>query len=409
MRTLRVFGDENAVPVTGAQKTLHQRNKSSPALSTMHNAGSLKLAAKRTAFGDVSNTANVSRPSKDDFAISGKGAFIIPEKPLQPDKKTTNLLRPAQRPLSVSGLKSLLNGTTNSASQVLVKQALVEVQPSVQLPNQTANTRKIVTKKSNAIFKDTFPTQPESSVSDQQKPSATNAATAPVHRDLLHRQQTTQIDGNQESQPGLFRKPSKHVVQQEQQEDKASVNPSTQTSLEESAALRSDGIYVDEHGRVQSYDYIDPVQLAEIVPVENEVVATREIPSQNGRTVLESIAEAQIPKLQSRSEPETARKPTLAPVSEPEEYWDDEGEENYDEEGYVTARSFKSRGDNTTGGVTTVLFPKLNQKAKKEIAAAKDLIEGSKTAAELEDEAWDTTMVAEYGDEIFQYMKELEV
>ena len=51
----------------------------------------------------------------------------------------------------------------------------------------------------------------------------------------------------------------------------------------------------------------------------------------------------------------------------------------------------------------------MNQKAKKEIAAARELIERSKTAQELEDEAWDTTMVAEYGEEIFQYMKDLEV
>ena len=40
---------------------------------------------------------------------------------------------------------------------------------------------------------------------------------------------------------------------------------------------------------------------------------------------------------------------------------------------------------------------------------AKEIIEGSKTIEELEDEAWDTTMVAEYGDEIFDYMRNLEV
>lgn len=46
---------------------------------------------------------------------------------------------------------------------------------------------------------------------------------------------------------------------------------------------------------------------------------------------------------------------------------------------------------------------------KKEIAAATELVESSRTQEEIEDEAWDTSMVAEYGDEIFAYMRELEV
>ena len=90
---------------------------------------------------------------------------------------------------------------------------------------------------------------------------------------------------------------------------------------------------------------------------------------------------------------EVIQKSMLPPVSEPEEYWEEDAVENYEEEGYVTARSFKSRADSTTGNATTVLFPKVTQKTKKEISAAKELIEGSKTIEEIEDEAWDTTMV----------------
>jgi hypothetical protein len=97
-------------------------------------------------------------------------------------------------------------------------------------------------------------------------------------------------------------------------------------------------------------------------------------------------------------------------VSEPEEYWEEEEEEElYDEQGYTTAHSYRSRGDNTTGGATTVLFPKVTNKVKKELALAKDIVESSRTAEEIEDEQWDTSMVAEYGDEIFHYMRELEV
>lgn len=387
------------MPTAAVQKTLHQRNKSSPSLSTMLNAGGLRLAAKRTAFGDVSNTANVSRPSKDDSVIGGKGDYNALEKtiPAQQERRTTALLRPAQRPLAAS--KALLN-VPNYPSQP----PLLEVQQPLQALVQTANMRKVVTKKSTAIFKDPALTQLELSMPDLHKVHTSAAPAAPVHRELPARQQTKETDAYQDSQPGLARKQSEHTSQQEPQE-KATVTSATQTSSKEPLALRSDGVYIDEQGQVQPYDYVDPVELADIGPAGKNLKVDQEAPKPNSRTSLEQVLDTHPVKQQS----EAARKSTLAPVSEPEEYWDDEGEENYDEEGYVTARSFRSRGDNTTGGATTVLFPKVSQKAKKEIAAAKHMIEGSKTVEELEDEAWDTTMVAEYGEEIFQYMKDLEV
>ncbi|KAK4694227.1 G2/mitotic-specific cyclin 3/4, partial [Lecanoromycetidae sp. Uapishka_2] len=406
-RTLRVYGDENILPTTAAQKTLHQRNKSSPSLSTTLQAGGLKMAAKRTAFGDVSNTANLSRPSKDDSVVGGKGGYSITEKviPTLQDKKTTSFLRPAQRPISVGGIKGLLNNVTNSINPPSVKQPLVELEQSVQTTNQAAQTRKVVTKKSTAIFKDTGLAQPEQTALEPQKPPPSVALLAPVHRELLPRQRHMQTEVSQVPQPPLTCKPSEPITSSDLQ--KARTEPSAvQASSEEPPVLRSDGIYVDDQGQVRLYDYEEPTEPIEVArPAEKEVVVNEENPKQDIRRALDPILANQ----PTNTRPEPISKSTLAPVSEPEEYWDDEAEENFEEEGYATARSFRSRGENTTGGATTVLFPKVNQKAKKEIAAAKDLIEGSKTAEELEDEAWDTTMVAEYGEEIFGYMKDLEI
>ena len=392
------------IPTAGAQKTLHQRNKSSPALSTMHQAGGLKLAAKRTAFGDVSNTANVSKPSKDDSAIGAKGDYGIMDKaiPTQQDKKTSSFLRPAQRPLSVSGLKGLLNNVANSTNLPSVKQPLIDIQQPLQQTAQAANPRNLVMKKSTAVFKDAVATQPQYSAPEVEKPLPTTAPIAPVHRDLQPRQQLKESNESQEPQCKLQPPQSKRAVQQ----DIAAALPAIQPSSEQPAVLRSDGVYIDEHGQVQLYELEESMEhVAVLQPNEKGVLLPVEVPNQNGKRGEDRLLDAYL----SKTHPEPHRKPTFAPVSEPEEYWDDEGEENYDEEGYATARSFKSKGDNTTGGATTVLLPKVNQKTKKEIAAAKELIEGSKTAEELEDEAWDTTMVAEYGEEIFQYMKDLEV
>ena len=402
-RTIRVT-DENAIPATGTQKTLHQRNKSSPALSSMLHPGGVKLGTKRTAFGDVSNIANVLRPSKDDSAIGGKGESIQ-EKPLQAqyDRKTASFLRPAQRPLSVSGLKGLLTGTTTN--QQPIKQPLSEIQQPAPPTVSAANTRKVVTKGSTAVFNDPASTQPQQPSVDLQKPLPPTAPIPPVHRELQARPPVAQPDDVQQPQHELTRKRSEHIATREAQETTAA--PSVdQASSDEPAVLRSDGIYIDNQGQVRLYEYTDTIEHVDIIqPIDAASLVTAAAQKQAIISDLDHLLDAQL----ARSQPDPVAKSTGATVAEPEEYWDEEGEENYDEEGYVTARSFRSRGENTTGGATTVLFPKVNQKAKKEIAAARELIERSKTAQELEDEAWDTTMVAEYGEEIFQYMKDLEV
>ena len=405
-RTLRVY-DENSLPTAGTQKTLHQRNKSSPALSSMLHAGGLKLAAKRTAFGDVSNTTNVSRPSKDDSAIGGKVDFSMQEKPLQiqQDRKTASFLRPAQRPISVSGLKGLLNNVTTITSQQPSKQPLIESkQPSLPT-NAVANTRKILTKKSTAVFKDIAPPSVDQPGLDVLKPLPPTAPAIPIHGELQVQPPLKQTEDVQQSQTELTRRRSKYAAAQETQNIAAA--PSTeQASSDAAAVLRSDGIYIDDQGQVRLYEYTNDVERVNVVETATtENFATVAVQKNAVETDRENPLDARLAKCQ----PDPLTKSATSYVQEPEEYWDDEGEGNYDEDGYVTARSFKSRGENTTGGATTLLFPKVNQKARKEIAAAKDLIEGSKTAEDLEDEAWDTTMVAEYGEEIFQFMKDLEV
>lgn len=404
-RTLRaIYGDENIIATAGAPKTLHQRNKSSPALSTIHQAGGLKLAAKRTAFGDVSNTAIFSRPSKDDSTIGAKGDYSITEKSIltQQDKKAPSLLRPAQRPLSVSGLKGLLNNVANATNLPSVKQPLVDIQQPLQQTSLAVNSRKLMTKKGTAVFKDVLATQPQFTVPEVQKPLPTTALIAPIPRELQPRQHHNESHEPQSKPP-----PTRSEQADQQVAPQMAAAPSAaQASYEEPAVLRSDGIYIDEQGQVQLNGLEESIEHVEnLQPSDKGMLLPVEVPNPNGKADRDHVLDAYLVK----SHPEPHRRSTIAPVSEPEEYWDDEGDDNYDEEGYATARSFKSRGENTTGGATTVLFPKVNQKTRREIAAAKELIEGSKTAEELEDEAWDTTMVAEYGEEIFQYMKDLEV
>ena len=96
-------------------------------------------------------------------------------------------------------------------------------------------------------------------------------------------------------------------------------------------------------------------------------------------------------------------------LSEPEEYWD-EDEEDYDDQdqAYTTAHSIRSR-DMTTGGVTVVLQPRVTARVQHELDDAALDVARTRPREDIIEEAWDVSMVAEYGDEIFSYLREMEV
>lgn len=97
-------------------------------------------------------------------------------------------------------------------------------------------------------------------------------------------------------------------------------------------------------------------------------------------------------------------------TSEPEEYWDEEEDEDQgDEQGYVTAHSTKSRAESTTGAATTVVLPVFTSRERELLEIAEKDVINKITPQELEDDMYDISMVAEYSDEIFEYMRELEV
>ncbi|GAO15776.1 hypothetical protein UVI_02021580 [Ustilaginoidea virens] len=97
-------------------------------------------------------------------------------------------------------------------------------------------------------------------------------------------------------------------------------------------------------------------------------------------------------------------------LSEPEEYWDEEEDDDYEDQdqAYTTAHSFRSQ-NLTTGGVTTILAPRVTTKVQRELEEAKLQVQQTRSLDDIEEEMWDVSMVAEYGEEIFEYMRELEI
>ncbi|KAE9373638.1 hypothetical protein N431DRAFT_465916 [Stipitochalara longipes BDJ] len=367
-RAIRVQPDENTAPPLSKQ-TLHQRHKSTGTLSSMLQVGGLKAAAKRTAFGDVSNTAKSLSTVHDDSVITGKHVYQEIVKPVVAQEKSSAFLRPAQRPLNGAVAKAPLAITSSTSSDPIsnIPRALPEV--------KGAAVKRTLSKKNTSIYKDADAENAQpSQVDANQAVRPGSAPVPPVHQSLGPRQHKSQPQINHLTKPEL---PSLRRTL-------SKLPSNTHVDASQEDALHSDPVYEDAQ----------EVQIATSDEVyENQLRLERE----EKELAAKEIIERQLRQL-----------PAPPLVSEPEEYWEEDEEEMYDEQGYTTAHSNPSRGDNTTGGATTVLFPKVTNKVRNELAAAKSFVEASRTIEEIEDEQWDTSMVAEYGDEIFAYMRELE-
>jgi G2/mitotic-specific cyclin 3/4 len=339
----------------------------------MLQVGGLKAAAKRTAFGDVSNTVKSVSNVQDDSAISGKHVLQEIVKPLAPQEKPSTFLRPAQRPLNGAGAIVPLNNNSSSASNPIsnIPRGLPEI--------KGAAIKRTLSKKNTLIYKDVDSEQMQPSQIDaSQSARPGSAPVPPVHQSLGPRQH--------KSQPQIIPPPINITTKPDLQSLQRTLSklPDNNYADLPQDPLHSDPVYVDA----------PEVQVTSDEAYETHMRLERE----EKELAAKEIIERQLRQL-----------PAPPLVSEPEEYWEEDEEEMYDEQGYMTAHSNPSRGDNTTGGATTVLFPKVTNKVRTELAAAKSYVEASRTIEEIEDEQWDTSMVAEYGDEIFAYMRELEV
>jgi hypothetical protein len=263
-----------------------------------------------------------------------------------------------------------------------------------------ANSRKVLNKRNNAVFKDPGlqPVVEAESVTsyETQLSSGNNTCTT----DVLAEQSGT-VAVNAAPSP----KPVKDVKGSTVLESHVDF-PDPVTS-DEYPALRQDGVSISDSAEFKSYG-TNPHGNG----VNDEVRPVKEMPSAACESVKAELISANeaLLKIPGEGAAGGGVKYDHCPApSEPEDYWEDEDEDNYGDDGYVTARSHRSRGENTTGGATVILFPKVTQKVKRELAIAKQFVEATRTVEDMEDESWDTSMVAEYGDEIFQYMREREV
>ncbi|ORY09961.1 cyclin-like protein [Clohesyomyces aquaticus] len=358
--------DENAPPQTMAGKTIHQRNKSTPALSSLLQVGGIKAAAaKRTAFADVSNTARQPL-AKDDMQVPGKakGLSMLKDPAIVTAKefaKPAALLRPAQRPLATLPAKADASNVNQTIAPAVPKHMAVDA-------GLQSNIRKVLSKKATTIFKE--------SQSDP-IPETGNAPAAVPTRRPLGSVPASSLNADRDAAAAEL------IAKVLAQNTASSIEPVSHPSnaveqraiVEKVAHVEVESKSRGAHLEVQEkYEYLDALEeQARVIEQERN----EELAKSNGIGSLDH-----------------------------DEYWDEEDEEEYFEaDGYLTARS---RGDNTTGGVTIVLAPRVTIKSQRELEVARKYVEANKSPEDVEDEQWDTSMVAEYGEEIFEYMRQLE-
>lgn len=314
-------------------------------------SGTFKGPAKRSAFGDLSNTTAATGPLSSHHHLPsngglGKQAVAVAkttvkmfsykddnkENAVKNGTRKEAFLRPAQRPV---------NGQRLASSSLAI--------PSQPVAKQTGS------RKATFVYNDEQQSKPRSLSRNYRSQPQLKSAAAPV----------------------LRRSQSKHVIQE--------IRPSS----------------VDEEFDEASYE-----DAMEEQPREDQARQSSWVPvSSSVGPLVFAVPEVVQPA------PAAASVNSLpgASIPEPEEYWDEDDEEElYDEQGYTTAHSFKSYGDNTTG-VATLAAPKRTSDVLQELDHASRFVRKHRPQEDIEEEEWDVSMVAEYGEEIFEYMRELEV
>ncbi|KAI0012742.1 cyclin-like protein [Xylariaceae sp. FL0662B] len=419
LRALPSQVDENKVPL--ANKTIHQRHKSTGNLLNMSSTGNLKVAAKRNGITDLS-TASKPAAARDGpmAATKNTGTSTITIFKDQENRSHVNskeaFLRPAQRPPS----KSIVT----SASMSHIRSVANESQ--AQPINKQGGYNKPTKRASIAVYNDGQSDKDKKATNMvDAKPDTRQRTFNKPHRasSVIHNESKPQ--NGERWRTSEVPKESLHFIAEEYKQAELEPYDRLYEYLKENpkrypGSRLSDGSRnVPDQGLKPAarYRYEDEVTEApyldavEEVPKEDHypVQAPIEEPSMPAPPLSERItASVPNPKVDVKIANQQSHR-ISAPIHEHAEISDYEDDDYYDDQGYTTAHSYRSRGDNTTGGATTIMFPpKLSKKGVAELEVARGIVESKRAIDDSQDDEWDISMVAEYGDEIFQYMKELE-
>ncbi|KAL2260629.1 hypothetical protein VTK26DRAFT_5306 [Humicola hyalothermophila] len=371
-------------------KPLHQRQKSAGHVKAMSTTGALNAPPKRTAFGDVSNTARnrLVEPAGKEGAKTRVKSLMAPinTRNIRVEDKENKVASKENRPRTTVASKGLAQCTkVQTATSAQAARPAAQGSSHTQQHTDTALAqpplRNKGPKKTTIVYNER-----------QAVKKSSGSETSPVDDLAVAVPKPAKNPRHYKSQP-LLR--SEQAVPQQAQ-SKLMVRKDTLVEAEDEDDVEDDATeaaYEDALERL-SQDVEEAVQDA--LAQAKQSCPAQFLPAHQAPYILE-------PPRPPRALPD------LPVYAESEGYLDDDDEHDlYDEQGYTTAHSFRSHGDNTTSELTTLLAPNVTSDVQRELEKAKAYVLEHQTEEDVQEEAWDVTMVAEYGEEIFAYMREME-
>lgn len=337
-------------------------------MANTNTAAGFRGPAKRAAFGDMTNVSKQAVYTRDE----GKSMKIYASKgvnnnhggaPLNKENTVYNkdsFSRPAQRLPNISSTRTVLENKSSDANKKTSRNNVQETYVRKDTYNAT-KAPALSTQNAPALQPRHYKSQP------QLKPQQQQAS--------LRRTQSKQLE--------------KIVPKADVELGSKSSNPAVMP-LQEADYPYDQGAYLDSM-------YL-PIETG----VDLDMLQKEEYPESHIK--LPEICEEEpiVP---------IPYDPSVPAMSEPEECWEEADDEDFDDQdqAYTTAHSVRSR-DMTAGGATEIVpLPRMTARVQRELEDAREEVERTRTQDEVEEELWDVSMVAEYGDEIFEYMRELEV
>ncbi|KAI0166955.1 cyclin-like protein [Hypoxylon sp. FL1284] len=382
-------GNENLPPPTG--KTLHQRHKSTgsllSALPTQSNIPSNRNGLNNLKAG-LKPTVSREGPVMDSYV----GAIANAQENQRVAVSKDAFLQPAQRPpkalIPAASMNNLRSGAQDAipkplSTRLTKRNASIAVyndkQSDMDMPNMHVEEVKLTTQQESTTTQDVIIESEEQDL-----------ATSDFHQ--------APLEGSIE---GFHLDESMHDLSRSQSDDDScsvtshSVKPPVTHQAEDDV---TEALYLDAAESLPEEKY----PAMELEKSENWAPVPEGWESGVAHSPASDDAEAVGVKPSELHAPNSSSVP-----ADDQADLSDYDDDDYDDQGYTTAHSVR---DSTTGGVTTVLAPpKLTKKGAAEVAAAKDFVESQRDEEDPDDdEAWDISMVLEYGEEIFSYMKEVE-
>ncbi|KAI1206291.1 cyclin-like protein [Annulohypoxylon truncatum] len=363
-------------------KALHHRHKSASNINIM---SSVNASSKASLNANVTDAVNRGKPTaSNDAAMSkaksiSKGVVAVAQENRGHIGAKDAFLQPAQRPP-----KSLQSST----SMTHLRPTTTESRP-IAKPTGTFGKRG----RPIPIFKDNQ-IEPEPEKHEPRQSSASNASQAPTSS---KGDAQSKSDGHLEGRLDEF-----HMAESpkpSQKGDHLSTRPAEEDVTE---AIYLDAVeeLSNEASPVSASDYQKELSDGWQSPKLDDYVGEPDVVVHEDHDVQNDI-----PDYEEVSTDARASKPLPIPTDDQVEFSDYEDGDYSDDQGYTGQHSPGA----TTGFVTMVVVPpKLTKKGEAEVDAAKAHVL-TKNWEEPSDDYWDIGMVAEYSDEIFEYMREMEI